>query len=93
MKNIVFAAIAIGLTATPVLVEAQERPRQLSFREMDKNGNQTVDFEEWRAGNRNPRMFSVIDTNGDGEISLEEMRVQEQKWRAEREAREANRQN
>ena len=93
MKMIVSAAVVVGLAVTPTLAASKDKPQQLSFREMDKNGSETVDFEEWKAGNRNPRMFAKIDTDGNGEISLEEMRAQEKRWREEREAREADQKN
>ena len=90
IKVIVYAAVAFGLGMSPVVVTAQDKSKQLSFKEMDTNGNATVDAKEWKAGGRNPKMFAKIDTNGDGEISQAEMRVQQELWKAEREARKGS---
>lgn len=80
IAGIVLAAVAV--TGTSALAKGPGRGMDVTFQELDADGNGEITKAEMDA-HRKAR-FSKADTNGDGKLSVEEMQARAQEHAKER---------
>ena len=90
MKKFALIALAAGMVAAPAMANHhEEKAKPLSFKDMDTDGSKTVSLEEWTAGHRNPKGHAKADTDGDGQVTREEMKAMQDAWKAAQAAKNA----
>lgn len=82
--------IAAALASTTALAAGSAMARTPSpekiVKAWDKNGDGGVDKAEWVAAGRKENRFALVDTDGDGKITAEELKVGMAKRKAAQEA-------
>ncbi|MDQ0464270.1 hypothetical protein QO010_002051 [Caulobacter ginsengisoli] len=66
--------VLIGLAA-PLAAQARIPPAETIFKAWDKNKDGFITPAEWATTKRKADEFPRVDTNGDGKITLEELKV------------------
>ncbi|KQZ28741.1 MULTISPECIES: EF-hand domain-containing protein [Caulobacter] len=77
MRRKITALALATLAALAAAGSAQARmpsPEKI-FKAWDKNADGGIDKDEWIAAGRKEKRFTQADTDGDGKVSLEELRA------------------
>ncbi len=73
------SAQAQAQAQTPQPTDEQIAKAKAKFQTMDTNGDGMISKPEWLAAGRRERGFAFIDTDHNGEVTVEELRVAAQK--------------
>lgn len=84
MRRLLVSAAVLFALAAPVSALAQMPSPETIFKAWDKNKDGGIDKDEWAAAGRKPERFALVDANGDGKVTLEELKEGMAKMKAAR---------
>jgi len=81
MRRLLISAAILVFLAAPMAAQALPSPETI-IKAWDKNKDGGVDLAEWIKAGRKPERFALVDTNKDGKIDAEELKVGMAKMKA-----------
>jgi hypothetical protein len=74
MRRLPAFLVVLSLAATPLAANAMPKP-EVVMKAWDKDKDGTISPAEWTTAKRPAKQFKLVDTNNDGKITLEELRI------------------
>lgn len=75
MRKIALLALASAAVLAPLAAQARIPSPEKILKAWDKNADGGVDKDEWIAAGRKEARFAKADADGDGKVSLEELKA------------------
>lgn len=82
MHRLLASAAALACLAAPFAAQARIPSPETIVKAWDKNHDGGVDLSEWTAAGRKPERFALVDTNKDGKVSADELKIAMQRMKA-----------
>lgn len=85
-RKLAALALASASILAPLAAQAQMPSPETIHKTWDKNADGVVDKAEWVAAGRKEERFAKVDTDGDGKITVDELKTAMSKMKARRDS-------